>query len=320
MFKKIIFILIFSLIPSYSYASVNYDDAYWDNFNWDYSTPDDSTINLAKFYFEIEKHIEKSFSPKINVTNLNNLPKDITKTLLTHYENAAVSFGDTNVNLFIVDKSGVPDFNNKFYNWNNHNIKDMFLNCNPNIQKICAQADYLNRDYTYVFLNGEDKNFLLIPYHELAHVYFWTLFDFRKDPKNCWIAEGFANALGLAISSQYIDLDKYRNEQILKIQNLFSKNSKLEKEKIIKEFIEKQNDHKYCFELASGYSIGMLISEFMYINYGIKSTHEFVKSLGETQSFDTSSKKYFKLSELDFFNKAFEYVFQSYEKVLTQTK
>lgn len=323
MFKKIILILILSSIPTNSFAQENYDNVYWTGFDWDSVIPDQNTIRLANFYLDIEKQIKKSINAKINIINMNELSEQKKIILTKLYTNAAISFGDDLVNLYIIDKSGVDDFNRTFYNWNNPSIKNMFVNCNIKQQKACFQADFLNRDYSYAFLDESKENFELTPYHELAHVFFWNLFDSGKYPNNCWMSEGFSNALGLAISSQYSDLDNYRNEFILRIKesNLFPKDFRAKKEQLVQEFIQRQNDYSWCYDpVGAGYSLGMLIAEFIYIEYGVATTHSFFKHLAESNSFEISSQKYFKLSEKMFFNHAYEYVFDCYEKALTRAK
>jgi hypothetical protein len=319
MFKKIILILIFSLVPSNASASVNYDNIDWINFDWASVVPDKNTIDLSKMYLDFYYTFKKETST-VNVIHSPGFNKNIENILYKAYLDASFNFGFNDINLYLIDENGVAWFNNLFNSSPNINVKNYFLNCNVKIQKVCAMADFINRNNFYFYINSkhnetkEDLNH--IAHHEVAHSYAWNLRNNGyEDLNNCWIDEGLANAVGFSSSSIFYETQNKRNKFILTIKNIFTDLNN--KEEMINLFKKQQNENKFCYQDLGGYSVGMLIVESLYINYGIKNVNNFIKDWGIEKNLSKSLDKHLKISEKQFYNISFDYVISSYKKALT---
>lgn len=325
MFKKIILILIFSLVPTNSYAS----DIFFDNWtekDFIAIVPDQYTINLASMYTKIDRYI-KDFEQTVSISYLNGFDKNIYEKVKSSGNNGVAFFNLKNVDITLVNenKEQIEYFNKKFKNTRiaNYFKKD----CNVEINIMCGGADpFENRNTPYIWLyfnskfNGSDQDYTGGVYHDLAHIYAFDLVYPNTNLNNCWIWEGMANALGFAAMAHFEEVEDQRINQIMTLKNFPIKISYQNKQKIIETFKKEQNNPEYCWKnnILMGYGMGMLIIEYLYINYEVEQVHNFLKYWGLNQtSMSDALKNSLMVDEDIFFDKSFNYVIESYQRALT---
>jgi hypothetical protein len=142
--------------------------------------------------------------------------------------------------------------------------------------------------------------------HESAHMYqnlYWTNYH-----ANCWVVEGHASAIGLAISSKNMDIGLYRQGQIRDIQKIFPNYKTFSIDDWISAYNKINSDNDFCFSNGAGYSMGMLAIESMYELYDGKIVNEFFIDYSKSRNFNESLIKYFKINEFEFYKNVAKYV------------
>lgn len=342
MFKKIILILILSLIPTNSFAQENYENVDWINFDWDKVFPDQYTINLAKMYGKIDRGIEDK-NIEITVTFSKSFDSDKIEETKKHFSDSAIFFSLDTFIAFVNDQSaGV--FSNDFL-LQNGNGAEPWSNWCSSFQELCGGAYKKFRNmktsqsYLYVNTNNDQryKESGAVIHHESAHLYIFDMTRRELDNYqgldlefNCWITEGLANTLGFTsytMSGNYYDI---RKDKILSIKEAITNIDSIDKTDLISYFIKNQDDRKFCFNKGGAYSIGMLLVEYLYTKYEFNEVNSFFQFIELESSkywkhgikapykiFGQGLSQTFNLEEKDFFSEAFDYVKESYSRALT---
>lgn len=343
MFKKIIFVLIFSIIPTTANAQENYNNIDWINFDWDKVIPDQYTINLAKMYTKIDNGILNSNS----ITYLNfskNFDSSKIKNISKHYEESAKYFSVETLTAFINDQNaGV--FTTNFLQNVGLNAEPWQNWCNPQNQNMCGGAYHKQKNMSsaqsYLYINTNDelsyKESGFVIHHESSHLY---IFDITQRASsnylgpdfefNCWIVEGAANALGNSSFLMIEDNDLIRNRIIKSIKYSIPKINFMTKNELINYFKNNQNNKNFCNGTGGAYSVGMLLMEYLYINYDFNSVNNFLITVEKKSNqywsnnqkasqniFNDSLVQAFGINENMFYSEAFDYVIKSYNRVLT---
>ena len=146
----------------------------------------------------------------------------------------------------------------------------------------------------------------MIADHESAHMYqnlYWSNYH-----TNCWVVEGHASAIGLAISSKNMDISLYRQGQIRDIQKIFPNYKTFSIDDWINAYNKINSDNDFCFSNGAGYSMGMLAIESMYELYDGEIVNEFFIDYSKSRNFNESLIKYFKINEFEFYKNVAKYV------------
>lgn len=126
----------------------------------------------------------------------------------------------------------------------------------------------------------------MIAEHEAVHIYQMLTFD--NGYPNCWIVEGQANALGIAMASRYYDVLTARNGQMLEMSKFIPNYQNLSKEEWISTLKRFENDHEYCIKSLTGYSLGMIVVESLFLNSSAEDVDKFIINYSQTRNFEKS--------------------------------
>ena len=146
----------------------------------------------------------------------------------------------------------------------------------------------------------------MIADHESVHMY--QMMYWANSHSNCWVVEGYANAIGMSMSSKIMDMDSYRQGQIRDIQRISPNYKTFSIDDWINTYNKINSDTGFCFNNGAGYSLGMLAIESMYELYDGKTVNEFFIDYSNSRNFNESLIKYFKINEFEFYRNVAQYV------------
>jgi len=135
--------------------------------------------------------------------------------------------------------------------------------------------------------------------HESVHMY--QMLAWANTHTNCWVVEGHANAIGIAMSSRNMDMYQYRQGQIRAIQKISPNYKTFSIDDWISAYNKINSDNDFCFSNGAGYSMGMLAIESMYDLYEGKVVDDFLIEYSSSKNFDETLRKYFKVGETEFY-------------------
>jgi hypothetical protein len=349
MFKKITLVLLFLLIPSYSHASTDIYEIDWINFNWNDVSPDKYTIDLARMYEKVDKNIQDS-DPKMYFYFSNNFDKNVEKDLIKYYLDATKFFGLKTSIAYINDENAGP-FSRQFLKNNGVDAAgfDEWMDKRQNTGAgAYVQQNNMSYHHTYFYINVKNTaewkispvDYEATVHHETAHVYWYDLVD-RKNSKymgphnqsNCWMFEGFANAFGQASYAYYTNSENKRNYWIKKLNMSLPEISYENKNNLINYFHENKNDLSFCMQKMGGYTVGMLLIEYLYSNYGFNEVNLLMKEFEKRSNsywvnglkaknniFEDLLKEMFKVDSNYFYSNFFDYLIYTYQKTIDQNK
>jgi hypothetical protein len=175
---------------------------------------------------------------------------------------------------------------------------------------VCAYGNANPNSPIFYMIVGSSSiwgsNDAIIADHESAHMY--QMMSWTNSNLNCWVIEGQANALGMAMSSRTTNMDSFRQGQIRDIQRMFPNYKTFTVEDWINAYNQINSDSNYCFKNGAGYSMGMLAVESMYDLYEGKIVDEFLIEYSKSKNFNDTLLKYFKINESDFYKNVALYV------------
>lgn len=145
----------------------------------------------------------------------------------------------------------------------------------------------------------------IIADHESVHMY--QMVSWANSYLNCWVVEGHASAVGMAMSSRNNDLNSYRQLQIRDIQRMFANYQTFSVEDWINAYSKINSDRNFCLTNGAGYSMGMLAVESMYNLYDGKIVDQFFIDYSNSRNFNESLMKYFKINEFEFYKNVAQY-------------
>jgi hypothetical protein len=148
-------------------------------------------------------------------------------------------------------------------------------------------------------LSKWDEDDQFIADHEAAHVY--QMAKWKNSHSNCWIDEGYANAVGIAMSSKVADVRLYRESQISALRNIFPEYKLFSINDWVNAYNKINTDSEFCFSKSAGYSMGMIAVESMYDLYDAKILDEFFVEYSKTKNFNKTLLKYFNINETEFY-------------------
>jgi hypothetical protein len=146
----------------------------------------------------------------------------------------------------------------------------------------------------------------IIADHEAVHVYQKSIFD--NPHPTCWITEGHANAIGFAVSSKYTNAKYHRQLQIDSISRMYPQFRTYTKDQWINVLNTIDLDRTTCFKNGMGYSLGMLIVEFMFDSYDFEKATNVMVLKSRGLSLDSALNQVLGISESTFNSMVADYL------------
>ena len=170
----------------------------------------------------------------------------------------------------------------------------------------------INNPIFYMVVGSSSKweaNHQIIADHEAVHMY--QVIAWSSAHANCWVVEGHANAMGIAMSAKVSDMTSYRQSQIVELRKIFPKYKSFSVEDWINAYNRINSDSNFCFNNNAGYSMGMIAIESMYSFYDGKKVNQFLVDYSKTRNFNQSLISHFNINENQFYKNVAEYAKKS---------
>jgi len=216
-------------------------------------------------------NFEIVYSPSVDKTKANVL-LDQFKDALSFYANR---FGKDKkvVILFMSEKEKdwytqqVITYEGPYINddwWGLHCVFDAFAQCGRGTNSIP-----LNILYEVVGSSWQTSQYSRVsPNHESVHVYQKSRIGdtmYRLFP--AWLGEGQANFLGFVTSSRFVDVSRFRSQAIRSMVKPFPNMYSFNETDWVNAINTCEASVNFCVSNSLGYSLGMLISEYLYSKY-----------------------------------------------------
>jgi hypothetical protein len=155
---------------------------------------------------------------------------------------------------------------------------------------VCAYGNSDTRNPIFYMVIGSKSSWTerdqMNAEHEAAHIY--QMITFTNGYPSCWVVEGQANALGIAMASRYKDVLTARNGQILEMSKFVPNYQKMSKQQWIDLFKKYNNDNDSCIKDLAGYSLGMVAVESLFLNSSASDVDKFIINYSQTMNLEKS--------------------------------
>jgi hypothetical protein len=187
------------------------------------------------------------------------------------------------------------------------------FHCSFDAKSHCARGTNAIPENVYYEVIGTewitDSNNVVNPNHETAHAYQKSIFGmegYRKYP--VWLLEGQANYLGFVTASTIVDVRTIRVNQIRDIKRAFPEVSKFDRNNWLEAINKIESDFDFCIKNGLGYSIGMLISEYLYQNYDFATINNLLLDVFKGLTWDQALIKNLGMNRQNFNLNAADYI------------
>lgn len=319
--KKVILSILITIAGIYPSNANEINDIDWVTFDWAAVTPDQYTIGLANMYSKIWNHMDQNKgTAKVNEHIAPGFDTKTSTMMTSEYQKALDFFGVKSSNITYFSENSQSWFPQKMLDLDGwHNSAWLQNNCFVSRNNLCGMATDQNNFYHMIGSNYSFPQWqMYVAHHESAHGFQNSFGLSRPDRNNqhpnCWIREGQADALALASYVQYYDVDFIRKFMAKNTKNILGEISYSNKKNMIETFKNIQSNFNLCFQKGVGYSVGVLLTEYMYINYSVNQVHNLIKDLISNYSFNHALQRNMKINETEFYDKSFDYIIESYER------
>jgi hypothetical protein len=264
--------------------------------------------------------IKVFYSPNVNKSNAN-LLKQSYEEVLTLYSSR---FGpDKRIFLFFMGEGEKDWYDQKVrefegssvnHNWwgGNHCSFDAFSECGMGTNSVKESIFYFQVGSKWT----PDARSAVNANHEVAHMYQKSYIGdgaYRFFP--CWFNEGQANFLGFVTLSRIKDLTDGRRSQIMSLDRGFSSYRSFTQQDWFEAMNKVEADFNFCTSNGLGYSLGMLLNEYIYTNYTLEQIEAVFISLTEGLSWDSAIEKNLGLSKLQLKTEGSKYVYSQVQEL-----
>lgn len=264
--------------------------------------------------------IKVFYSPNVNKSNAN-LLKQSYEEVLTLYSSR---FGpDKRIFLFFMGEGEKDWYDQKVrefegssvnHNWwgGNHCTFDAFSECGMGTNSVKESIFYFQVGSKWT----PDARSAVNANHEVAHMYQKSYIGdgaYRFFP--CWFNEGQANFLGFVTLSRIKEITDGRKSQIMSLDRGFPLYRSFTQQDWFEAMNKVEGDYNFCTSNGLGYSLGMLLNEYIYTNYTLEQIEAVFISLTEGLSWDLAIEKNLSLSKLQLKTEGSKYVYSQVQEL-----
>jgi len=280
--------------------------------------------NIDLIYDKINNGINSYKGQKININKIYspNVNKLLSNKLINEYELSLQNYSNkikNKITIITFTELEYDWWKNKVFELENDNSPSWWQSnhCPIDPTRMCGYGKYNDKNkILFYHLIGSKATWNNLHHavidHEVAHMY--QIENWKYFSNNiCWVAEGYANTIGFAQTSKKINVTELRQQQIDRLKYVFPnylKLNEIELEKQILHYIDVSNN---CYE-HSEYSMGMLITEYLFKNYEFDIVEQFFIDLNKN-NLEYSLNKHFNESKLNFVFKLSKYFIDTFTEI-----
>lgn len=290
----------------------------------DFILPDERTIAFARMYNNIYRHIAplqkqsriiEHRSPQANTS--------IADAVTAEYRHAAEFFALAEVNVIHFSESEESWYLDLMTRLEGSANRDWLVrNCRVGPGNTCGMASFAGTPHFYHMFGSQvspNEFQRYIAHHEAVHgfqrSYGYARPDRNNSHPNCWMIEGQAEALGLASALYQMEIDERRANMVRGVRGVLPNIQVKSKSALIEEFRALERDWTACFAKGTGYTVGFLMMEYLYLTFDVAKVHSFIKDFIATTSFDGALRSNLGISEDEFYSAAFDHIIAEYRRV-----
>jgi len=262
-------------------------------------------IDGFKPYNDTEIILDLVISPKSNLKNVNIYIDQYKKSLYPYSK----LLGKKTVLVFF-SESEIDWWKSKIMEIEKTNNYPLW-SCQFKVTELCAygstKAGFALLYHMIGSQHQVDQDYKYLIDHEAVHIYQGNNWNNRH--ALCWGNEGYANIIGIAHSSKNLNVSHVRTNQIQQIHQIFPNYKNFNQSEWELNLRYLLNNFNQCIHSKSGYSIGMLIFEYMFLSYNFDQVQSFVyDTANNNYTFINALQKNFNISEDIFYYNLSKYL------------
>jgi hypothetical protein len=155
------------------------------------------------------------------------------------------------------------------------------------------------------------------PNHEAVHVYQKSIIGdgmYRILPP--WFGEGQANFLGFVTSSRFLNVSELRLGTIKDLSRPFPNYLQFNSTQWLDAINRTEIDLNFCVSNGLGYSLGMLISEYLYLKFTPEQVDRLLADVAGGITWDAAISSNFGVTKAQLYKDASEYVYAEVQETL----
>lgn len=278
------------------------------------------TLNSLKQQSIENLQIESVYSPTVSKNTSDTVLQEF-KSALTFY---ASRFGkDKKIYIFFMSEqdkswweSKVKEYEGSSVShdwWGTHCRVDATSNCGMGTNSVSTNIFYhlIGSKWTP---NVTSK---VNVFHETVHMYQKSYVGdgmYRLIPP--WFGEGQANFLGFVTSSQFTNVNDWRLGQIKQLDRGFPNYLQFKSNDWLDAINRTDGDINFCVGNGLGYSLGMLISEYLYLKFTPEQVDRLLGDVASGITWDAAVSSNFGVTKAQLYKDASEYVYSEVQETL----
>ena len=278
------------------------------------------TLSSLKIQSINNLQLDAIYSPTVNVSKAN-VVLDSFKDALAHYVNR---FGDNKKIIFLFmtenDKSW---YDEKVRIYEGANSGDNWWgssHCDFSSRSQCGRGTNTPTNIFYEVIGSEwlaNSSSIFSPHHEAVHAYQKSIIGdgmYRILPP--WFGEGQANFLGIVTASRFMNVSDWRSGQIKILDRAFPNYLQFKSNDWLDAINKTDGSIDFCFSNGLGYSLGMLISEYLYLKFTPEQVDRLLVDVAGGTTWDAAISSNFGVTKSQLYKDASEYVYSEVQETL----
>lgn len=199
--------------------------------------------------------------------------------------------------------------------WGTHCPVDALRNCGMGTNSVSTNIFYhlVGSKWT------PNVNSKVSVFHETVHMYQKSHVGdgmYRLLPP--WFGEGQANFLGFVTSSQFTNVKDWRLGQIKQLDRGFPTYLQFKSSDWLDAINRTDGNIDFCVKNGLGYSLGMLISEYLYLKFSSEQIDRLLGDVANGITWDSAISSNFGVTKSQLYKDASEYVYLEVQETLSK--
>jgi hypothetical protein len=264
--------------------------------------------------------LEAIYSPTVNVAKANVVLNSF-KDALAHYVNR---FGDNKKVIFLfMSENDKGWYDQKVTFYEGVNSGDNWwgsYHCDFSSRSQCGRGTNTPTNIFYEVIGSEwlvNSSSIFSPYHEAVHAYQKSIMGgglYGIFPP--WFGEGQANFLGFVTLSRLMNVSDGRSGQIRQLDRAFPNYLQFKSNDWLDAINRTDGDINFCFNNGLGYSLGMLMSEYLYQKFTPEQVDRLLVDVTGGITWDAAISSIFGVTKAQLYKDASEYVYAEVQGTL----